>query len=172
MKNIIISALIQVLLLVVFLLLIDSKKEKTSFVKLDKVYEEFQLKKDLEGKFKNIEAKRKSILDSLEFELSLQAKKIENKTIEDRNLMNDYQEKKETYFLKKQQFTQDNQAIMDQYHTQIINKLNEYVSSYGKNNNYSYVLGTDGSGTIMYGKEENDITTEIIKYINNNYKGN
>lgn len=170
MKNVIIGVSAQAVLLVFFFLLLESKREKTAFIRLEKVYEDFSMKKDLEKKFKGVEEKRKSILDSLELNLTLLYQHVSKQPTKE--LVNNYETMKETYFVKKQQFDEDNQKVMEQYHKQIIDKINDYASSYGKNHGYQYIYGTDGSGSLMYSNENNDVTGDFLNYINNNYRVN
>lgn len=37
---------------------------------------------------------------------------------------------------------------------------------------YRYIFGAEGSGVLMYADERNNITKEVIEYINARYKGN
>lgn len=172
MKNIAIGVAIQIGLLVVFFVLLESKKDKTAFIRLEKVYEDFQLKKDLEAKFKYVESKRKSMLDSLELELKLLYQRISQEKSANKGILENYEAKKETYFVRKQQYSEDNQKLMDQYHSQIISRIGDYSSTFGKLNGYAYIFGTESSGSVMYSKEDMDVTTEFLKFINNSYKAN
>jgi outer membrane protein len=73
--------------------------------------------------------------------------------------------------MKKQQFDDDNQDMSKQYTEEIMKQLNEYVRDYGKANGYTYILGAQGSGSIMSADDKNDITTTVLEYVNEKYKG-
>lgn len=171
LKGTIINFFITVLLLTVFYFLLEKKQDKLGYVKFGVLYDEFQMKKDFEGKIKTMQEKRKSILDSLEFELNILGKKIEGSAKVKNEDVNDFNYKKEVYFQKKQQFGEDNQAAVDQYNTQIIKKINEYVSNYGKQNGYTFILGADGSANLMHANDDKDITNDVMKFINASYNG-
>lgn len=149
----------------------DEEQFKTAHIKLGDVYENFELKKQLEIKLTEVETARKNILDSLEFQLKSLQVKINDTQENDASLIRMFQLNRD-YFLKTtQQFEEDNQRMSEEYNKQIWNQLNQYIKDYGKANNYTYVFGADGSGTIMYGAEEIDITKEVIKYTNEKFKG-
>jgi outer membrane protein len=59
----------------------------------------------------------------------------------------------------------------DQMLEGVLNQVNSFVEEYGKEHNYSLILGTTLSGSILYGEEGIDITQELITEINNNYHG-
>lgn len=52
----------------------------------------------------------------------------------------------------------------------VINQINSSIEAYGMKKGYSYVLGTTNDGNILYGVKSNDITAEVIEYLNNSYK--
>ena len=52
----------------------------------------------------------------------------------------------------------------------VLNQVNAFIEEYAKKMGYDVVLGTTTSGNILYGKENMDITDEVIKALNENYK--
>jgi outer membrane protein len=52
----------------------------------------------------------------------------------------------------------------------VIEEINSFIAEYGRLNNYNYVFGNLGTGNIMYASESNDITHEIIEALNNQYQ--
>ena len=69
--------------------------------------------------------------------------------------------------IEAQQFQQAYQAEMDS----LIVKVKDFVEDYGQKNNYAYILGTtDALATVMYGKDENDLTQTILDALNAEYK--
>lgn len=53
----------------------------------------------------------------------------------------------------------------------VLNQINSFVADYGKEHGYDLILGTTVSGNIMYGTDYIDITDEVLKELNNYYKG-
>ena len=144
--------------------------KKTGYVKLIEIYDQFELKNELSQKLIGTESARKKILDSMEFELKALQLRIEKNNTDKANL-GKFELGKESYLYKKEEFESANQELSNSYNTQIWNQINQYVIDYGKENGYNYIFGTDGSGSIMYGEENMDITKEVVAYINNKYKG-
>jgi len=47
--------------------------------------------------------------------------------------------------------------------------IENFVATYSKNNNFNIMLGTSGSGTVMYGDTSLDVTNDVIKKLNASY---
>lgn len=144
-------------------------KPKTAYIEIATVYEEFKMKKELEGKFSNVEMFRKSFLDSLELNLNMLNAEYEQTKSEEVKL--EFLQKKQEYLGTKRQFDEDNAAVSQQYTEQIFNQLNMYITEYGKEHGYQYIFGAEGSGSIMYANDSENITEEISTYVNEQYKG-
>ena len=142
-----------------------------AYVNVQKLYNEFYMKKELEAKLTTVQQARKTILDSLELQLKILSNTLENITKKDSEKENRFIAIREEYVMKKKQFDEDNQAMTQQYSEQIMKQLNEYTQEYGKQKGYRYILGAEGSGGIMYASEKLDITKEVIEYVNGRYKG-
>ncbi len=146
-------------------------KPKTGYVEVTKLYSEFELKKELETKLLKVTNSRKSILDSLELQLQLLSKQVQSQNGKDKETLDKFQLNKGYYLKKKQEFEEDNQALIKQYDQQIFKQLNQYVQDYGKKNDYKYIYGTDGNGNIMYADDTENITSPVSVFINKRYKG-
>ena len=69
-----------------------------------------------------------------------------------------------------QQQQEMQQAFQTEIDTLIV-KVKKFVSDYGKNNGYTFILGTsDASSSVMFGKEEHDLSQVIIDALNESYK--
>ena len=55
---------------------------------------------------------------------------------------------------------------------QVWNRLNTYIQEYGKEHNHKIILGTQGDGNIMYADDFNDVTSQLVTYVNSKYEGN
>lgn len=143
---------------------------KIAYMNSSQVYEAFQMKSELESKLKTVQVQRKNQLDSLMVPLKILASQLETKKQE--KTQKDFLLLKENFLRKQSEFDQDNQNLVKQYNDQIWNRINQYVKDYGKEHGYDYILGANGTGTIMYADEAKDITKEIIEFENVHYKGN
>jgi outer membrane protein len=141
------------------------------YVNTNELYNEFDLKKELENNLAQVQNKRKEILDSLRIKVQLLAKEIEVNKIEMGEQVNQFQVLRQEYLLKEQQFAEDNASLTKQYNDQIWQQLNQYVKDYGEKHSHKFILGANGSGNLMYSREESDVSKEVIKYVNERYKG-
>lgn len=52
----------------------------------------------------------------------------------------------------------------------VLNQINSHIQEYAKRKGYDVVLGADGSGSVLYGSDAFDITDEVLRELNNQYK--
>jgi outer membrane protein len=144
---------------------------KTGYVLIQDLYNGFEMKKEMEKKYKITKDARDKILDSLSFELKMIANQIQSEEEKNKETIKKFEIKREEYFQKKQAFEEDNEMLTKKYDQEILTQLNQYVKDYSSAQGYTYVFGNDGNGSLMYGNEDNNITKEVVEYINNKYKG-
>jgi Skp family chaperone for outer membrane proteins len=140
------------------------------YVDINKLYSEFKMTKELDNKLTAVTQARKNILDSLKFDLEVLSKQLANKP-DAADLKQDFIRKREDYMAKSDQFTQDDQMQTQQYQEQILKQLNQYVTDYRSEKDYDVILGTSGNGVVMAADDNFDISPEVIRYINEKYKG-
>lgn len=156
--------------LTILFLMSCSKTEKTGYIKMGELFEEFELKKQLTNQLEQTTVARKNVLDSLKLNLEMMVVRIQGNDTND-SLKQAFLYNKEQYLAKQKQFEGENQQLQQQYDNQIWTQINEFVESYGKEHEYEYIFGANGTGTIMYAKETNDITADVIKYANLKFAG-
>lgn len=141
------------------------EKSKTMFIKSEVLFNEFKLTKELKSKFENIASSRKNILDSLLLDLKY--------SYSDKSLSKEKYLLKEKYYLnRKNLFESQNQELTENYDHQIWARINQYVQEFGEREKFEYILGAKDDGTLLFAKEKNDITKEVIEFINRKYDGN
>jgi outer membrane protein len=147
-------------LLVVYFLM-DSKDSnptnRTVVIDNFKVFEEFQLKKDYDKKIEKEFAFEKASLDSMGNTFN---------TLKDPFAIDAL---KKQFAIKKQQFDQKFQAISQQYTSEVYSRLNDYMKEYGKKRGYGIIIGSNGQGNVMYIDEKQDVTKDLIEFINHKY---
>lgn len=152
-----------------------SLKSRSAYIDIKKVFNGFQMKKELEEKFKLTQKNREKILDSLSFNLKLLSKRLNEEAAAkkgiDKNLAYSFEYKREEFLKLKSRFEEDNAALSQKFDAQILERLTQYVIEYGKQNKYDFIHGTDGSGNLMYAKDMYNVSDEMISYINDKYRG-
>lgn len=174
MKNLILPILIAVILSagINYIIIVGkTDNNKSGWISLTDVFNDFAFKKELEMKLKKTKDIRQAIVDSLEFDLKFLSKQIVAEGQKDKDKISIFELKKEDYLRKKQQFEADNDAMAKQYDSQIVSQMNQYIKDFGKQHGYRYIFGADGSGFLMYSLESDDITKEVKAFINEKYKG-
>ena len=137
-------------------------KKKVGYVNFAEVYEKFDMKNELEAKFTKGQLSQKKKLDSLGLELTKLSRELNGETtIKFENL-------KDEYYLAKDQYNRETDAIMGDYKSQIFKQLEQYGKEYGEKNNYEFILSSEG---ILYKEESKNITNEVLEYSNKRYKG-
>jgi Skp family chaperone for outer membrane proteins len=145
-------------------------EKKIAYIDIPKVFNGFEMKKEMQEKYKKTEVTRQRVLDSLSLELQMLSRKLQSDK-NNRELMFEFDSKREIYFKKQRQNEEDNLALSTQYDKQILGQMSQYMLDYGKANGYDVILGADGQGGLMYADEMLNISDEITEYINDKYKG-
>lgn len=148
-----------------------NNKQKTAYVVLQELFEKFELKKELEKNYSLTKNARKKILDSIQIDLSVLSKRLSVTPSPVKEEIDLFERKKIEFNQKMNEFEQSNIQLTKEFDDKIILQLNQYISDYGKENAYDMIYGNTSNGSIMYGDEKNNITEEVIEYINQKYKG-
>ena len=165
MKNLIL------LLFITLTTMACQEEQKIAFVDNAKVVNEYQKKKDFEEKFKaKIETFNKKA-DSLQQAIQVEAqlfqsrasKMKQNKAEEEYNAlvqkkqMQDYQLGNEEKLLQA-----EGQKEIDT----LVKQVKTFIKDYGKQNGYTFILGANEAGSVLYGSDAKDITDKIIAELN------
>lgn len=158
------------LLAAALLIVVLRPGQKFGYIEVGKVVENFTMKKELEARMTSTQQQRKFILDSMEVRLRGVAAGIAPQTKETDPQVQAFKRDRDQYLALKQRYDEDNKALEEQLNVQLFNQLNQYVRDYGKENGYSYIFGAEGSGSMMYAQESQDLTQTMTTYINARYK--
>ena len=150
-------------------------EKKIGYVENGTVINGYQEKKDIESKYQAMESRFNKKADSIgkAFQLEVQQTQIDARRATQKRaqeLMQGLQQKQQLLQqqmqLEQQQLAQAFQAEIDS----LIVKVKDFVKTYGKDHNYTYILGTsDAAASVLYGIEENNLTQVILDALNANY---
>jgi outer membrane protein len=146
-------------------------KPRLGFIVIQQVFEGFSMKKEYENKFTAVKNARLKILDSLQLQLKLVANKLDQQNEKKQEDILEFKNGRDIFMQRKEQFENDNATLSAQYDQEILTQLNQYVKDFGEKNGYTYIFGNDGNGSLMYAEADNDLTKQIIEYVNGRYKG-
>ena len=152
------------------------EQQKIAFVDNGQVIKDYQMKIDIEAKYKKKDEAYKRRTDSIGQSYQIDAQQTQQTLSK---LSQKQQQEGSQQFSQKWQLIQQQleyeQRQMEQLFSKemdsVITSVNEFVNGYGKKNGYTYILGKNQAGSVMFGKEENDISESVTKAINEAYNG-
>ena len=160
----------------VALLALTACTDKVAFVDNSKLLNDYQEKKDIEAKLKGqisaYERKRDSI--SMAFQTEARAFDAQAKTLPQNVAQKKYNELMQKSQILQQHLQQEEQKIQMESQTQmdsLLSKVKKNIKEYGKQKGYTFILGANDGGSVLYGTEKKDITKEVTEYLNNQYNG-
>ena len=167
MKKLVLAAIV--------LVMVSCQQEKIGFVDNVKLMEDYQERSDVEAKYKTkletFGKKKDSITQA--FQLEAQAFQVKAQKMSQQKAQEEYGVFQQKGQFIGQQLQQEEQQLQIAGQTEmdsLVNKVKDEIKAYGKANAYSYILGGGDGGSVLYGKEANNLTEEITKILNDKYK--
>ncbi|UPT68655.1 MAG: OmpH family outer membrane protein [Sphingobacteriales bacterium JAD_PAG50586_3] len=168
MKNTILL-IITILLFVGYATYQHLDKPKTAYVELQKVFDGFEMTKEMSVDIEKVQKVREMQLDTIGVRIEM-FKRMLN-TQYNPALVDSIKRKEYEYYLKKQSYDDDMATLTTTYNDKIWKQLNQYISDYGRENKFDYLHGAAGNGSIMYADSSHNVTNEVIAYVNDKYSG-
>lgn len=134
-----------------------SSDQKIVYIDMARVFEGFEMKKDYDARIEKDLSAESHLLDSV------------NKLMQTASDSISIQKLKKDYYLAEQVFNSKFQSLSQQYTSDVKKRLNQYINEFGEANGYSFILGANGQGSIMYAAKEGDVTKQLIEYVNKKY---
>ncbi|WP_291867322.1 OmpH family outer membrane protein [Maribacter sp.] len=165
----------KILLVLAVLGMASCQQEKIGYVDNVKLMDEYQEKIEVEAKFKTkVEAlaKRRDSI-SQAFQLEAQAFQMKAQKMSQKAAQEEYglmQQKGQIMGQQLQQEDQQLQAAGQVEMDSIVSKVKKEIIAYGKANGYAYILGGGEGGSVLYGTDANNLTSQVVKILNDNYK--
>lgn len=156
----------------------DTSGVKTAYVDTSKLLKEYEEAKDLEAKYKAKEEQvnkelnaeyEKLKADIAYFEKNAQAKgpqwAQQNGAV--------LQEREQRLAYTERGMQQKLSVEYSKEADSLVKRVKTFIKEYGKEKGFDYILGTsEASNTVLYAKDGQEITEEIIKILNDKYKSN
>lgn len=147
------------------------EQQKIAFVDNNKVVNEFQKKVDFEKKFQIKIDKFNKKADSLDKAIQMEAQLFQAKAakMNQKSAETEYQALVQKKQMQDYQLQTEEQALQKEGQKEIdtlVKQVRAFVKDYGKKNGYSFILGSNDAGSVMYGAEANDITKTVIEALN------
>ena len=152
------------------------QSEKIGFVDNSALINDYQEKKDIDTRLQAKIQEFQKRTDSLRqaFQLEINDAEIKARRMSDREkqeLSKELQDKdnllSQRLQFEQQQISLESQALNDS----LIKTIKSFVKEYAGKNGYSYILGSNEGGSVLFGKEESDLTQTILELLNTEYEG-
>lgn len=148
----------------------QNERVKIGYIENFELYSEFDLTNELDEDLQNYSESRKNEIDSLGFSLEQMAANFESMNEIPAQDYAKFNHLRNTYAFKQKSFEEDLYELSSEYDTQIWDRLNLFISEYAKENEYDFILGATGDGSLMYAKDTTNLTQQLIAYSNSKYQ--
>ena len=155
----ILNLILFVVLFVVFLFNYINLSNEVVYVDNIKLFDEFQMTKDMKSIGEKEYSSKKNELDTLYSKLQ---GNLEQNVKE--SLMKEFIEKREA-------FDQFNKTFALEESDKIWSRINSYTKEFSKEKDYKIIIGSDSKRDVLFGDETVDVTKELTNYLNKRYAG-
>ncbi|VXC24900.1 conserved hypothetical protein [Flavobacterium sp. 9AF] len=155
----------------------EDKKEdfKTGYIDTAKLIQDYEKFKDEDEKFivkseemkRPFAAKAKAFQDeAASFQRNAQIKGMAWAQQKGAEL----QQREQELSIEQEALLRQIQVESDSIRSSIVKELKDYIKTYGKKEGYDYIYGTGDAATILYAKDPYDITADVLKKLNDEFK--
>ena len=141
---------------------------KIAYVDATSLFQEFEGKKEMEQQLEQMQRGQKQVLDSI----GLQLKALEQMAQKEEAVRVKWMNLQQYHSTMNQEYQAQQYQKSQEYTQAIWKQINQYTQEYGQEQGYDYILSTAGQQGLLYAKEGQDITQEVVNYINQKYTGN
>lgn len=152
----------------------EVKEAKTAYIDTSKLLEDYTAAKDVQDKYK---AKSDEMGRELEAEVAkFKADAASFQKNAQANGQAWAQQNGQALQRREQQLQYAQQAMVQQLQQEmgvemdtLVSDVKKFIKTYGKDKGYDYIYGTGETATVLYAKDNYDITKDVIKLLNDKY---
>jgi outer membrane protein len=148
------------LLVTYFSFMILEPTNRIVYVDNNKLFEGFNMTKELKRVGEKEFNSRKKSLDSLYSQLQSQTISEGNKKM----LM-------QQFIQGKEEFEQFNQSFASEEASKIWSRIHDYTKEFSQENKYELIISSQNKQAVLFANENVDVTNELLTYINKKYEG-
>ncbi|MDR6299802.1 OmpH family outer membrane protein [Mesonia maritima] len=161
----------KILIVLSITFLASCNNNKMAYVDNTVLIKEYKNMKSTEERFKKKSEALQNELDSIARDFQ---QEVDNYKMASEEMTEKERQKKETQLMQRQQQLQRQQQAKsqrlreesDQVIDSLIDEVRDFVSNYGEEHNYTFILGSNESANIMYAEKGKDITQDVLKELN------
>ncbi len=159
LKLVVIALLISGLTIFLFLM-VFSEKRTVVYVDSLKLFEGFQMTKEMKTLGEKEFNTRKISLENLY--ASMQSSSVS--VLQKKELM-------QVFSKEKEELQKFNQFFASQQTEKIWERIRSYTSEFSKDKNYQLIILSDNKQVVLYADEKIDVTNDLLIYLNKRYDG-
>ncbi len=159
---------------VILVVILNNPKQEDKIVFIDnvKLFQGFNMTDELGSQNENKYKPVIQVFDSLVKDIQLLETKLKaKKKISEADRL-EYAKRQKIVVEKEQELERIKSYVKEDINNKVWERLNGYITEYGKENEIDIILGAQGQGNIMYGRKPLDITEDFIQYANFKFEGN
>ena len=161
----------KLLFLAIAIVLVSCNQNKVAYIDVEVLMKDYEATKELETSLKAKQEKMAKELDSISapFQLKVQQyyKNQQKMSAKKRSEVEGVLQQEQQFLQSKQQQASQLLQMENQEKSEILTKrVDSFVADYAKLNGFKLILGTSGKGTVLYGEDSMDVTTDILEILN------
>lgn len=161
----------KLLFLAIAIMLVSCNQNKVAYIDVEVLMKDYEATKELESSLKEKQEKMAKELDSISAPFQL---KVQQYYQNQQKMSTKKRAEVESALQQEQQFLQSKQQqasqllqMENQEKSEVLTKrVDSFVADYAKENGFNLILGTSGKGTVLYGEDSMDVTTDILEILN------
>ena len=162
-------------ILIIVLILVSCQQDKIGYVDTVRLMDNSNEKNDIESKYQlkstALNKKRDSISQALQIEAQALQTKVQS--MSQTKAQEEYELFQQKSQFMGQQLQQEEQLLQYQGQTEmdsLVSRVRVQISDFGKAKGYTYILSGGEGGSVLFGDDQQDLTDEILKIVNDSYE--
>ena len=154
--------------------MVSCNQTKIGYVNVENLMKEYKATKALEAQLKTKQEKISKQLDSLQAPFKAKVQKYYQNARKmsasaRAKMENTLQKEQQQLQMQQQQAAQQLQKENQDESAKITKRVDSLVANFAKSNGYQLILGTSGTGTVMYGDDQLDVTKKVLDILNKDF---
>lgn len=147
---------------------------KTAYIDTERLMKEYEESKDFETKYQAMSERMQNELDSdmkkFQRDVADLQKNAQSKGMQwAQERQAQLERRQQTLMEKEQNYMKKFQEEGAVERDSLVSKMKNFIKTYGADNGYDYIYGTGDAATVLFAKDEYEITDTIIQLMNEAY---
>jgi len=164
----------KLLIVAIAIVLASCNQTKIAYIDIEVLMKDYEATKELESSLKVKQEKMAKELDSIgaPFQLKVQQyyKNAQKMSAQKRAEAENALQQEQQFIQSKQQQASQALQLENQEKSEILTKrVDSFVADFAKVKGYNLILGTSGKGTVLFGDDNLNVTSDILNVLNEDF---